>query len=76
MPFARRVADHFLAKYGQVSRVRVTMEERVWTRLTVSAPALRAEGGDSERHRQPMIVPCVDLSSAQPPRAAHSETVG
>lgn len=34
-PFARRVADHFLDKYPQVSRVRVTLDERVWTRLSL-----------------------------------------
>jgi urate oxidase len=32
-PFARRVSEHFLGRYVQVSRVRVTLDERVWTRL-------------------------------------------
>jgi urate oxidase len=32
-PFARRVSEHFLERYVQISRVRVTLEERLWTRL-------------------------------------------
>lgn len=32
-PFARRVSEHFLGRYVQISRVRVTLDERVWTRL-------------------------------------------
>ncbi len=32
-PFAKRVSEHFLGRYVQISRVRVTLDERVWTRL-------------------------------------------
>lgn len=34
-PFALRLAEHFLAKYPQVGRVSVTLEERVWGRLQI-----------------------------------------
>jgi urate oxidase len=31
--FARRVSEHFLGRYVQISRVRVRLDERVWNRL-------------------------------------------
>jgi urate oxidase len=38
-PFARRVAAHFLDQYAHVERVTIGLDERVWTRLTVSGTA-------------------------------------
>lgn len=34
-PFAQTVADHFLNRYAQVTRVAVELEERSWSRLEV-----------------------------------------
>jgi urate oxidase len=70
-PFARRVSEHFLGRYVQVSRVRVTLDERVWTRRLnhphsfthsdVARPFTRViadadRGGDETGDRQPRRV--------------------
>jgi urate oxidase len=66
-PFARRVSEHFLGRYVQISRVRVTLHERVWTRLNhphsfthsdVAQPFTRViaqseAGGDETGDRRP-----------------------
>ncbi len=67
-PFARRVSEHFLGRYVQISRVRVTLDERVWTRLNhphsfthsdVARPFTRVvartseAGGDETGDRRP-----------------------
>jgi urate oxidase len=59
-PFARRVSEHFLGRYVQISRVRVTLDERVWTRLNhpysfahsdVARPFTRVVADAGERGR-------------------------
>jgi len=50
-PFARRVADHFLDRYGHVSHVTVDLVERVWTRLAVAgAPGERRDDRQEHPH--------------------------
>jgi urate oxidase len=58
--FARRVSEHFLGRYVQISRVRVRLDERVWTRLNhphsfmqsdVARPFTRVIADAGERQR-------------------------
>jgi urate oxidase len=65
--FARRVSEHFLGRYVQISRVRVRLDERVWNRLDhphsfvqsdVARPFTRVvadadKGGDETGDRRP-----------------------
>jgi urate oxidase len=44
-PFARRVASHFLDRYGAISRVTVTLDERVWSRLQLAGATSGADAG-------------------------------
>lgn len=63
-PFARRLAEHFLARYDQVQRVTVTLQERLWDRLNV-AGAPHPHSFSQANHAQPFTRLTQDAAGAE-----------